>query len=206
MRHVKRTPTTLTTAETMALLEATSRADKDRRDHVLLSLALGTGLRVSELISLDVGDVSNGKGVKGVWELRAEITKGGKGGTIGLPDKLRRKVSAYMAWKRDNGESIAPSAPLFVSRGGGRSRKLGGGRLSVRGAQRIFAVWQQRCGFDRTLNFHGLRHTFCTNLWVATGDLRLVQQAARHSSPATTSIYTHPSTDQLLQAVQGIPC
>jgi len=206
MRHASRQPTTLTEAETTALLQATARAESDLRDHLLLSIALGTGLRVNELVSLNVGDVRNGKGAKGVWTLRPHTTKGGVGGEVALPDRLRRKVSRYIKWKAERGECLDPDAPLFTSRGGGRNGKGGGGRLSARTAQHLFAAWQQRCGFDRRLNFHALRHTFCTNLWRGTGDLRLVQQAARHASPSTTAIYTHASTEDVLRAVQDLPC
>jgi len=206
MRHSHRAPVTLTDAEVAALLGATGRVEADLRDHVLLALALGTGLRVSELVALDIGDVMSGKGVKGIWTLRAETTKGDRGGIIALPERLRRKVSRFVRWKREHGESIEMSAPLFTSRGGGRAGKRGGGRLSVRAAQRLFKVWQTRCGFDRHVHFHSLRHSFCTRLWKATGDLRLVQEAARHASPTTTSIYTHPTTEDILQAVQTIAC
>ena len=207
MRHInRRGPATLTDAEVKALLEATSRSEGDFRDHMLLAIALGTGLRVGEIVSLNVADVSNGKGVKGLWALRAETTKGDKGGTIALPDRLRRKVSAFLKWKTERAESLDPQAPVFVSRGGGRAGKSGGGRLSVRGAQQVFFEWQKRCGFDRRVHFHALRHTFCTSLWKLTGDLRLVQQAARHSSPSTTSIYTHATTEDVLAAVQKLPC
>ena len=206
MRHTSRTPTTLTEAEISALLSATARSEADLRDHVILSIALGLGLRLSEIVSLNVSDVKNGKGAKGVWELRPETTKGGKGGTVALPDRLRRKVSAFLRWKSDRGESLELDAPVFISRGGGKNGKTAGGRISTRTVQHLFKVWQSRCGFDRILTFHSLRHTFATNLWRQTGDLRLVQQAARHSSPGTTSIYTHPSLSDLLEAVQKIPC
>ena len=206
MRHSGRAPTTLTDAEVRAILDATSRADGDYRDHMVLSIALGTGLRVSEIVALNVGDVRNGKGARGLWVLRPETTKNDAGGTVGLPDKLRRKVSRLLKWKVEQGEPIEDNSPVFVSRGGGRGGKAGGGRLSVRSAQAIFARWQQRCGFDRRVNFHSLRHTFCSNLWRATGDLRLVQQAARHASPQTTSIYTHPTDEDVLRAVQKLPC
>ena len=206
MRHVLRKPTTLTIAEVKAILESSGRSEDDARDHLILAVALGTGLRVSEIVDLNVGDVMNGKGAMGIWTLRPEATKGNKGGTVALPDRLRRKVSAFIRWKREHGEALGPLAPLFVSRGGGRAGKHRGGRLSVRGAQSLFHSWQLRCGFDRRLNFHSLRHSFCTNLWKATGDLRLVQQAARHSDPGTTAIYTHATVEDVLQAVQDLPC
>ena len=206
MRHVVNPPKTLTDAEVKTILDATVRADRDFRDHMILSLALGTGLRVSEIVGLDVGDIVNGKGVKGIWELRPEITKRNKGGTVRLPEKLRRKLARFINWKKLRRESVEPDAPLFCSRGGGRAGKRSGGRLSKGSAQRMFASWQERCGFDRRLNFHSLRHTFCTNLWRQTGDLRLVQIAARHSDPSTTTIYTHASDEDVLRAVQNLPC
>jgi len=206
MRHSHRAPTTLTDAETAMLLQGTGRADKDFRDHIILSIALGTGLRVSEIVLLDVGDVRNGKGAKGVWTLRPENTKGDVGGNVALPERLRRKVSKFLRWKDEHGESLDPESPLFISRGGGRGGKQGGGRLSVRIAQAMFSRWQERCGFDRRVHFHCLRHTFCSNLWRATGDLKLVQQAARHASPSTTSIYTHATVEDVLRAVQDVSC
>jgi len=51
-----------------------------------------------------------------------------------------------------------------------------------------------------------LRHCYCYNLWKATGDIRLVQKAARHASPVVTSIYAVPSTQDLIEAVQEVPC
>ncbi len=206
MRHTHNQLKTLTSAEISSILAATGRSDKDMRDHTIISIALGCGLRISEITGLNVGDVKNGKGTKGVWVLRPETTKGNKGGTVALPDKLRRKVSRFISYKRDRGESLESNASLFVSRGGGRSGKKSGGRLSVRSVQSLFHRWQTRCGFDRSLNFHSLRHTFATSLWRQTGDLRLVQQAVRHSNPSTTAIYTHPTTDDILTAVQSIPC
>lgn len=206
MRHVRRQPTTLSEAEARSILDATSRAESDLRDHLLLAVALGTGLRVSEIVGLNVGDVMNGKGARGLWVLRAETTKGDRGGTVALPERLRRKVSRFLRWKQEYGEPVEPASPLFVSRGGGRGGDKGGGRLSVRAAQQVFATWQARCGFDRHLHFHSLRHTFCSNLWRSTGDLRLVQEAARHSSPTTTSIYTHPTVNDLIEAVQALAC
>jgi site-specific recombinase XerC len=169
-------PKILTDDEVRRLLAITSRAERDLRDHMLLALALTTGLRVSELVALDVGDVRNGKGVKGLVTLRAETTKGGKGGEIVVPEKVRRKLVAYLAWKAERGEDVGDDAPLFVSRGGGRAGAGRGSRLSVRTAEHVFTTWQTRAGFDRHVHFHAMRHTFATRLLRATGNLRLVQR------------------------------
>jgi len=206
MRHSNPTPKTLTQQEQLILLRETSRSPNDFRDHMLFSLALGTGLRVSELVALDVGDVKNGKGTKGLITLRPETTKGNKGGELALPERLRRKLSRYLRWKSDRGECLARASPLFCSRGGGRYGAKKGARLSKRTAQAAFTSWQKRLGFDRICTFHQLRHSFATNLWRSTGDIRLVQKACRHSSPTVTALYAVPSTDDLIKAVQDLPC
>lgn len=206
MRHVSIAPKTLTAEEQVRLLTETARNPEDLRDHMLFALALGTGLRVSELVALNIADVKNGKGTKGLITLRPETTKGNKGGEIALPERLRRKLSRFLRWKDDRGESLKPQAPLFCSNGGGRSGAKKGARLSKRGVQALFHAWQDRLGFDRRCNFHMLRHCYCYNLWRATGDIRLVQRAARHSSPTVTSIYAVPGTEDLIKAVQELPC
>jgi integrase len=121
-------PKVLTDDEVRRVLAATGRADDDLRDHVLLLVALTTGLRVSELVSLDVGDIKNGKGVKSIVTLRAHTTKGGKGGDIVLPEKVRRRLVVYLAWKERRGEALDDAAALFVSRGGGRAGATKGSR------------------------------------------------------------------------------
>jgi site-specific recombinase XerD len=74
MRTAGSIPKTLTDDEVRRLLAITSRAERDLRDHVLLELALTTGLRVSELVALNMADMKNGKGVKSLVTLRAETT------------------------------------------------------------------------------------------------------------------------------------
>jgi integrase/recombinase XerC len=204
MRSGKTNPKTLTDAEVRALLSATGRAERDLRDHTLLLVAVSTGLRVSELVALNVGDVRNGKGVRSVVTLRAETTKGKREGEIVLPEKVRRKVAVFLTWKERRGQSTGDEDPLFCSRGGGGAGATKGARLSTRTAQRIFEVWQERAGFERRLHFHTLRHSFATRLLRETRNLRLVQIACRHSSPAVTAIYTHPSMQERVDAADSL--
>src|SRR5262249_9223738 len=120
-----RAPETMTAAEQAALLRATADAP---RDHLLYSMALGTALRLAELLGLDVGDVSpDGRLVRARVTLDPTTTKGGRRGEVFLPERLIGKLRRFLAWKRVNGKSVAPEAPLFVS-GQGR-------RLSKRAAQ-----------------------------------------------------------------------
>jgi site-specific recombinase XerC len=204
MRTPQPTPKTLTDGEVRALLVATGRAERDLRDHVLLLVAVSTGLRVSELVALDVGDVRNGKGVRSVVTLRAETTKGKKGGEVVLAEKVRRRVVAFLVWKERRREALDDGAPLFCSRGGGPAGATRGARLSTRSAQHIFGAWQARAGFERRVHFHILRHCYATRLLRETKNLRLVQIACRHSSPATTAIYTHPSMQERVQAADSL--
>ena len=89
-------------------------------------------------------------------------------------------------------------APLFVS--------AQGRRLSPRAAQWRFAWWQERAGFDRHYSFHSLRHGAITNVYRATRNLFLAQRFARHASPLTTIVYTHPADEELYEGVRDLPC
>ena len=189
-------PTTMTAIEQKALLAAS--ADHPR-DHMLISLALGTGLRLRELLGLNVGDVTvDGKTIRTRFPLDPAITKGGRRGEVFVAAKLVRKLRRYLVWKRKAGHAMEPSAPLFLSQHGGR--------LSKRRAQQILKHWQERAGFHRYYGFHCLRHSAITNVYRATKDVLLTQRFARHSHLATTTVYAHPSDEDLYRSVQGIRC
>jgi len=79
-------------------------------------------------------------------------------------------------------------------------------RPSPRAAQWRFGWWQERAGFDRGYGFHALRHSAVTNVYRASRDLFLAQRFARHVSPLTTVIYTHPSDEEMYRKLRGLPC
>ena len=66
--------------------------------------------------------------------------------------------------------------------------------------------WQQRAGFDQLYPFHCLRHSAVTNVYRATRDLFLAQRFARHVSPLTTTVYTHPSDEEMRRRLQSLNC
>ena len=66
--------------------------------------------------------------------------------------------------------------------------------------------WQQRAGFDRLYPFHCIRHSSITNVYRATRDLFLAQRFARHASPLTTTVYTHPSDEEMCTKLRGLVC
>ncbi len=189
-------PRTLSAEEQTRLLEGVAR-EGSRRDLALLTLALGTGLRLRELVGLNVGDVSTKSG-EVAWKvlLPKGITKGCRGGVAFLSERVRAALGDHIASKRVIGEPIGRTAPLFLS---SQFR-----RLSLRRVQLIFAHWQKAAGFERPYNFHALRHTAITNVYRATKDLFLAQRFARHASPLTTTAYTHVSDEEMYVRLQEL--
>ncbi|MGH9317688.1 MAG: site-specific integrase, partial [Thermoanaerobaculia bacterium] len=189
-------PPTLTASEQKSILRA---AAGHPRDHLIYSLALGTGLRLAEIVGLNVGDVFAPDGTpRSRVRVRPEIAKGGRSGDVFLPDALVTKLKKFWAHTGRRGEGIEPGDPLFCS----QSRV----RISKRRVQFAWREWQQKAGFDRLYPFHGLRHTSVTNVYRKTRDLFLAQRFARHVSPLTTTIYTHPSDEELFERLRGMPC
>jgi len=189
-------PTTLTEAEQKAILRATRR---NLRDHLVYSLALGTGLRLGEIVGLDVGNVYTTDGKpKNRVRLRPEIAKNGRAGDVFLPDALLVKFRRFWRHKATKREGLRPEDPLFCS----QSRT----RISPRRVQFAFRTWQVKAGFDRLYPFHALRHTAVTNVYRASRGLFLAQRFARHVSPLTTVVYTHPSDEELFNQIRSLGC
>jgi len=194
MSHLS--PPTLTHGKQKAILRATAC---NPRDHLIYSLALGTGLRLAEIVGLDVGDVYiKDRTPRTRLKIRPEIAKGGRKGDVFLPDALMGKLRKFWAHKARRRKGLAPGDPLFCS----QSRV----RISKRRVQFAFRTWQVKAGFDRLYPFHALRHTAVTNVYRASRDLFLAQRFARHVSPLTTTIYTHPSDQELWQRIRGLSC
>jgi site-specific recombinase XerC len=161
---------------------------------IRVPLALSTGLRLRELVGLNVGDVITRSG-EVAWriDLPKKITKGRRGGVAFLSERTRAVLRDFLEAKRAMGDSMALTAPLFRS---SLTR-----RISLRRVQVIFERWQREAGFETHYNFHTLRHTAITNVYRATKDLFLTQRFARHASPVTTIAYTHPSDEELYSAI-----
>lgn len=189
-------PVTLTETEQRRVLEATGASSRTFRDHVLLSLALGTGAREHELAALDRADLVDALGAVRrrvalrVFKGRARVRPGSVQWLI-LPDEAQRKVRMYV---RD-----LPEGPLF------RSRK-GGARLSTRQIRELWRRWQLRAGFERHLGFHALRHTYGSNLYAGTRDLVLTQRGLRHRRSETTLVYVATSDEAQERAARRLRC
>ena len=79
-------------------------------------------------------------------------------------------------------------------------------RISKRRVQFAWREWQKRAGFDRLYPFHCIRHSAITAVYRMTHDLFLAQRFARHVSPLTTTIYTHPSDQEMAERLRGLGC
>ena len=137
-------PPTLTRSEQQALLEASS---VHPRDHLIFSLALGTGLRLSEIIGLDVGDVffPGGKPRSRV-RLRREIAKGGRVGDVFLPDVLLAKLERFWGFKLQSQGSPWPrTPPCSATRPASGSRSAGSRPSSSTGSGKQASIGSTPC-------------------------------------------------------------
>lgn len=206
MSYANRTrqpPRTLTDDEVKRLLATSGKHRDGFRDHVIFSIALGTGLRESEIVGLDIGDVSpDGKRVFQTVQLRIFKRAGEnvdpKDQRVHLPPPTRYKLQKWLKLRlREVPGMGALAAPLFAARTGAR--------LSDRRMREIFDGWQERSGFEKHYKFHELRHTFISTIRRRTGDIRIAQIAARHKNIATTARYDHPSDQEMIDAIKGVP-
>jgi integrase/recombinase XerC len=150
------------------------------RDRAALELLYGAGLRVSELVGLDLEDVASD-------HLRVR-GKGNKERIVPLVRAARAALDAYLARR---GELRPKDSALFLNRRGGR--------LTVRSVARQVATSALIAGARRHVHPHALRHSFATHLLDMGADLRGIQELLGHASLSTTQRYTHVSAERLLQ-------
>lgn len=158
------------------------------RDKVLLELLFSTGLRVSELVSLNrryINLDSREFAIRG---------KGDKIRVVFISDTAAYWLKQYFEKRTDNFE------PVLLNRTGLRSKEVGTGekyRLTQRQVQNIVRKYAQKAGIVEKVTPHVLRHVFATDLLSAGADLRSVQEMLGHASIQTTQIYTHITNPQL---------
>lgn len=156
-----------------------------RRDRALLEMLYATGLRVSELVGLDLEDVDLGGGVVRV------IGKGNKERLVPFGGKAAEALRAWLGRAERLRERSGEHDAVFLN--------LRGGRLSDRSVRRILDRRLQEAAIHAKVSPHALRHSFATHLLGAGADLRAIQELLGHASLSTTQRYTHVSTDALMQ-------
>jgi integrase/recombinase XerD len=184
------------TKEEIANIKNSFFGKYETRDKSLFMLGLYIGARISELISLNVGDVlQHGKVVK-TLELRKAITKGKKARQIPLNLEAREIIESLMEWKVANSESIEPDAPLFASR---KQR----GRLTRVQAHRILKQAYNDNQLTGKVTTHSMRKSFATTL-AQNNPLKIVKELLGHSSLAITDKYLSVTEDDLRHAVNRL--
>jgi len=157
------------------------------RDLALVAVMYGCGLRVSEAVALDVGDIELGRDAS----LRVQAGKGNKQRLMPIP----LGVVALLQRHRELRPLLPMQAALFVNRRGGR--------ISSRSVQRLIKTLALEKGLDQAVTPHRLRHAFATDMLAGGADLRAIQELLGHQSLATTERYTHLDIGQLQAVYQS---
>jgi integrase/recombinase XerC len=188
-RLEKTIPVYLSVDEMFRLLEGADRRDPlGLRDLAILEILYSTGLRVSELTSLNLIDVS--------FEERLVRVKG-KGGKERVVPIGRRAAAALERYLKA-AESLRKMKTWEEKDGGALFVNFRGGRLTSRSVRSIVKQYAERSGAPSDVSPHSMRHSFATHLVDGGADLRSVQELLGHSSLSTTQRYTHVSLDRLM--------
>ncbi len=171
--------------ELQRLLKAAEGTDaKALRDRAMLELFFSTGLRLSELCSLNRDlDLSRDE-----FSIRG---KGDKVRVVFLSGEAKAHIKKYLAARKDMDE------PLFVNMAKNAQRSDGGSRLTPRSIERIVRHYAIKAGISKKVTPHVLRHSFATDLLSNGADIRSVQIMLGHANIATTQVYTHVTDKQL---------
>ncbi|GIW62518.1 MAG: tyrosine recombinase XerD [Patescibacteria group bacterium] len=162
------------------------------RDRTILEVLFSTGLRVSELVSLNRSDVNIKQGEFSV------LGKGSKVRVVFLSERAKDWLRKYLNTRDDN------LKPLFIRYSGPKRKniKVDDGRLSVRQIERMVEKYRLKAGITVKVTPHILRHSFATDLLTHGADLRSVQEMLGHKNIATTQIYTHITNPRLKEVHQ----
>lgn len=178
-----RLPKSLNVEQANSLLDQKAKTKTPLRDRAILELLYVAGLRVAELVSIDLEVVD--------WSNRQirVIGKGNKERFVFFSEGAREAMSEYLRSERVDG------CALFTN--------LKGERLTTRTVQNVCKRWALQVGLPPDFSPHTLRHSFATHMLDRGADLKTIQQLLGHSSLATTQIYTHVSIERLHEAVNA---
>ncbi len=174
-RSEQHLPDTLNVDDVDHLLTPGSHDALGLRDHAMLELLYSSGLRLAELVALDLGDVD-------FAERMVRVT--GKGAKTRVIPVGSKATSALQAWLKVRPQQLASGeTAMFTSRTGKR--------LGRRAVQQRVKQWARRKGIPSDLHPHTLRHSFASHMLESSSDLRAVQELLGHADISTTQVYTH---------------
>ncbi len=185
-----RLPKALSIAQITQLLEGISGEGIQIRDRALLEILYASGARVSEIIGLNVADLSKFEPAQGQSVHTVKVRgKGNKERIIPIGRYAQRAISQYLTRCRPELAKSARESALFLNKNGTR--------LSRQSAWSIVAKAAGNAGIEKLVTPHSLRHSFATHLLDGGADIRVVQELLGHSSVTTTQIYTLITIDKL---------
>ena len=152
-----------------------------RRDRAVLETLYGAGLRISELVGLDVDDLDLDEGT-----VLVRMGKGSKSRRVPIGRAARKALDDYLAASRPE---LATRSRAGSSRGA-LFLNARGGRLSRQGCWKILKGYAEGAGLEGRVSPHTLRHSFATHMLDAGADIRVVQELLGHASLSTTQVYT----------------
>jgi site-specific recombinase XerD len=160
-------PKMLNKKEVQKIIEVT----RNPKHTLMLKLAYGMGLRVSELVNLKISDIDSTS-----MSVRIEQGKGKKDRVVPLPESVLDEMRSYY-------KEYRPEIYLFEGQNGGQ--------YSIRSAQQVFKSGLKKAGIKKPIGIHGLRHSYATHLLETGTDIRFIKDLLGHHSVKTTEIYTH---------------
>jgi integrase/recombinase XerC len=168
-------PDTLTADQAVRLVSLEARGPLAARDRALLELLYSSGLRLSELVNLNIPELDLSAG-------SVRVTgKGRKVRDVPVGAKARAALRDWLAVRKEFART--EEAAVFVARNGRR--------LGARAVQLRLQQWAKRQGMEVPVHPHMLRHSFASHMLESSGDLRAVQEMLGHANISTTQIYTH---------------
>ena len=179
----RRLPSFLTIKEVEQLLQAPDLSTpQGQRDQALMELLYASGIRVSELVNLNLEQVNRDSGEIRVWG------KGSKERVVLMGKPAAEALSIYLSQGRPKLLGNKRNSALFLNRYGER--------LNERRVQKILDDYTRKAGLAKKVHPHMLRHTFATHMLDGGADLRVVQELLGHANLTSTQIYTHVTKSQ----------
>jgi len=187
-QRARSVPKAIPVAEVEKILEQPGTDDRGRRDRAILETLYAAGLRISELVALDLDDVDLDAG-----SILVRSGKGSRSRNVPMGRHATAALGGYVTMTRprlaQRARSGSATAALFLNQRGGR--------LSRQGCWKILKGYARQAGVGDKVSPHTLRHSFATHMLDAGADIRVVQELLGHASLSTTQVYTLVSARRL---------
>ena len=171
-----------------AVIIAKSKAHQGAvRDQCIIELALGTGLRVSEIAALKLEDIDLKRGGN---SLVVRHGKGDKLRQVKFSSSLKTTIQEYLDYRASDSEYLFPSQRQD--------------HMFPTAIQKVFKKWAGRAGLPSRFSIHSCRHFYATALLKVSKNLRLTQVQLGHSNPQTTTVYAQALEEEITEAVEKL--